>query len=125
MSGTLAACGDVSQPRAMAPAATSEQHLEREASAHAYMFACSEDYDCIAVPKAGLCRNGVKEAINRHHSDAYQETFSGLRRGPCTFLLIRDRRVARCDKEVGRCTLVIKNETPRLPPVFTPPSPGQ
>lgn len=98
----------------------SEAATRAEAGAHAYMFACEEDGDCIAVPKAGLCRNGVKEAINRRHEDAYKETFSKLRRGPCTFLLIRDRRVATCDKQAGRCVLVVPQKSSRLPAIFVP-----
>ena len=121
----LLACGDVSQSHDLAAAAAHQQSLEIDLSAHDYIFACQEDSDCVAVPKAGLCRNGIKEAVNRHHLQAYQEAFSKTRRGACTFLLIRDRRVARCDAASKRCSLVVKHEQPRLPAVFSPPGPAQ
>ena len=119
----MAACGDVAytQPE-QAPdmQALSPAEADAVAPQHAYLFACHDDADCVALPRAGACRNGVKEAVNRHHVAAYYEIFRHKRRPGCTFLLIRDRRAARCDGTTGQCKMMVEHQSPQLPAVFTP-----
>jgi hypothetical protein len=69
---------------------------------------CNTDADCVAVPRAGCCPHGWKEAIAVPQKDAYARDFACTRtpRPICPLFLVRDARVARCDGKAHLCEMV-------------------
>ena len=69
---------------------------------------CQADADCIAVPRAGCCHNGWKEAVNASQKDAYEQAnaCASTRRPICPMFMVRDTRVARCDMQLHLCEMV-------------------
>jgi hypothetical protein len=70
--------------------------------------ACRVDGDCVAVPRAGCCHNGWKEAVASSQKDAYEQAFACTRtpRPICPMYIVRDARVAKCDPHAHLCVLV-------------------
>lgn len=69
--------------------------------------ACQSDSDCVAVPRAGCCNNGWKEAVAVSQKDAYAKANACARAHPiCPMYRIRDGRVAKCDTQTRLCTMV-------------------
>lgn len=84
--------------------ATFAVQLERVGGAD--YLACQSDSDCIAVPKAGCCNNGYKEAVSKVDLDAYKAAHACKEERPmCAQFIIDDRRVARCST-AKKCELV-------------------
>jgi len=68
--------------------------------------ACQSDADCIAVPRAGCCDNGWREAVAASQKDAYAQANACTRRRPmCPMYRVRDRRVPYCDAQAHLCTM--------------------
>jgi hypothetical protein len=74
----------------------------------ATLRACHADADCVAVPRAGCCHNGWKEAVAVSQADAYQAANPCTKspRPICPMYMVRDPRVARCDVQTHLCTMV-------------------
>jgi hypothetical protein len=70
--------------------------------------ACNTDADCVAVPWAGCCPHGWKEAIAAPQKDAYARDFAcpQTRRPICPMYIVRDARVAKCDAREHLCEMV-------------------
>jgi hypothetical protein len=68
--------------------------------------ACQSDADCIAVPRAGCCNNGWKEAVNATQKDAYAAAFACHERKMCPMYIVRDTRQPKCDPGTHLCTMV-------------------
>ena len=70
--------------------------------------ACKGDADCVAVPRAGCCHNGWKEAVATSQKDAYARDFAcpAGTRPICPMFIVRDMRVAKCDAAAHLCTMV-------------------
>lgn len=80
-----------------------------DAGAPARFRACGADADCVAVPRAGCCHNGWKEAVAASQKDAYATSFVCPDPHPvCAMYLIRDAREARCDRATRLCTMIVK-----------------
>jgi hypothetical protein len=79
-----------------------------EGGASAQFRACSKDADCVAVPRAGCCHNGWKEAVAASQADAYNQANACTRspRPVCPMYMIRDVRVAQCEAHTHLCTMV-------------------
>jgi hypothetical protein len=91
------------------PSAAAEvPSAEAATGADARFRACQTDADCIAVPRAGCCRNGWKEAVAVTQQDAYAQANACTRtpRPICPMYIARDSRVARCDPQAHLCTMV-------------------
>ena len=68
--------------------------------------ACQSDSDCVAVPRAGCCDNGWKEAVAASQTDAYAQANACTRQRPmCPMFKVRDRRVAYCEPQTHLCSL--------------------
>ncbi len=69
---------------------------------------CNADPDCVAVPRAGCCRNGWNEAVNASQKDAYEQAYACTRtpRPICPMFMVRDTRVARCNAQSHLCEMV-------------------
>jgi hypothetical protein len=69
---------------------------------------CQADADCVAVPRAGCCHNGWKEAVNVSQKEAYEQdnACQSTRRPICPMFIVRDTRVARCDVPSHLCEMV-------------------
>jgi hypothetical protein len=68
--------------------------------------ACTTDTDCVAVPRAGCCDNGWKEAVAASQKDAYAQANACTRQRPvCPMYKVRDRRVAYCDPQAHLCAM--------------------
>jgi hypothetical protein len=68
--------------------------------------ACQSDADCLAVPRAGCCDNGWKEAVAASQTDAYAQANACTRQRPvCPMFKVRDRRVAYCEPQTHLCSL--------------------
>jgi hypothetical protein len=71
------------------------------------IFSCSVDTDCIAVPKAGCCHNGVLAAINTSEAEAYDVCFACTDPAPiCPLFQIKDTHVAQCNRAAHSCEMV-------------------
>ncbi len=70
--------------------------------------ACTIDDDCVAVPRGGCCHNGYNEAVNKHHTKAYENgtKCTANPRPMCPMFIIHDTRVAECDKGTKQCQMV-------------------
>jgi hypothetical protein len=68
--------------------------------------ACQSDADCVAVPRAGCCDNGWKEAVAASQTDAYAQANACTRQRPmCPMFKVRDRRVAYCEPQTHLCSM--------------------
>jgi len=68
--------------------------------------ACQSDVDCLAVPRAGCCDNGWKEAVAASQADAYAQANACTRQRPiCPMFKVRDRRVAYCEPQTHLCSM--------------------
>jgi hypothetical protein len=71
------------------------------------IYACQSDADCVAVPRAGCCNNGYKEAIARGQEEAYRAAHPCARkRMICPQFVINDRRQPLCDSAEQQCVMV-------------------
>lgn len=69
-------------------------------------LACSANSDCVAVPKAGCCNNGYKEAVNRNFIEQYKAANACKEQGVmCAQYLVNDTRIARCDTQAKKCEM--------------------
>jgi hypothetical protein len=91
-----------SPPTSPVPAAEADGGLA------AQYRSCQADADCVAVPRAGCCHNGWKEAVNSSQKDAYEQAnaCASTRRPICPMFMVRDTRVARCDGQSHLCEMV-------------------
>ena len=86
---------------------TLEKTGTNPSAAAADYVTCSEDSQCIAVPKAGCCHNGIKEAVNRDKVDAYRAANTCKITHPiCPQFMVDDRRVAHCNLTSHQCEMV-------------------
>jgi len=68
---------------------------------------CQQDGDCVAVPLAGCCDNGWNTAVNRADVQAYEKAGACHRSRPiCPMYIVRDTRVAECNKATHQCEMV-------------------
>jgi hypothetical protein len=68
---------------------------------------CNVDDDCVAVPRGGCCSNGWKEAVNKHHTKAYENaTKCKNPQQICPMFVVLDQRVAQCDTGTKQCKMV-------------------
>jgi hypothetical protein len=69
---------------------------------------CQADADCVAVPRAGCCHNGWKEAVAVSQTDAYEKANACAKspRPVCPMYIVRDARFARCEPQSHLCTMV-------------------
>jgi hypothetical protein len=68
---------------------------------------CQIDDDCVAVPLGGCCRNGWKTAVSRDEADAYEDaTACDQPRTICPMYIVRDTRVAECNRGTLHCEMV-------------------
>ena len=68
--------------------------------------ACQTDADCLAVPRAGCCDNGWKEAVAASQADAYAQANACTKQRPmCPMFKVRDRRVAYCEPQTRLCSM--------------------
>jgi hypothetical protein len=68
---------------------------------------CQWDVDCVAVPLAGCCNNGWKEAVNRSQIDVYEKDGACTRAHPiCPMYIVNDTRVPECNKITHACEMV-------------------
>jgi hypothetical protein len=100
-----------SVPAAAAPADTAsarEGASGGDGGVSAQLRACRADADCVAVPRAGCCHNGWKEAVAVSQADAYRNGNPCTKspRPICPMYMVRDPRVPRCDSQTHLCTLV-------------------
>jgi|HubBroStandDraft_4_1064222.scaffolds.fasta_scaffold670258_2 hypothetical protein len=93
-----------SAPEEAAPVA----RADADAGPSAQYRSCQADADCVAVPRAGCCHNGWKEAVNVSQKDAYEQAnaCTSTRRPICPMFMVRDTRVARCDTPSHLCEMV-------------------
>ncbi|HTQ45355.1 MAG TPA: hypothetical protein VMI75_21505 [Polyangiaceae bacterium] len=69
--------------------------------------ACESDVDCVAVPQAGCCNNGWKEAVVRSQVDVYEKGGACTRAHPiCPMYIVNDTRVPECNKLTHACEMV-------------------
>ena len=86
---------------------TLEKTGTNAAAGSADYLMCSEDSDCIAVPKAGCCNNGYKEAVNKDRVDSYRAANTCKIAHPmCAQFIVEDKRVAQCNRTSHRCEMV-------------------
>jgi len=84
------------------------------AAASADYLTCSDDAECIAVPKAGCCGNGYKEAVNKNRVDSYRAANTCKIAHPvCPQVIIDDNRVAHCNRTSHQCELVQPSASPQ------------
>ncbi|HEY3822434.1 MAG TPA: hypothetical protein VGL81_34950 [Polyangiaceae bacterium] len=77
-----------------------------DAGVGAQFRACQSDADCVAVPRAGCCNNGWKEAVAVSQKDAYAQANACTRKRPiCPMFRVRDARVAYCEASTHLCSL--------------------
>jgi hypothetical protein len=70
-------------------------------------FACNVDSDCVAVPRAGCCNNGYKEAVNKSEVAAYDAANACANPHPiCPLYVINDTRVAECNFQSHECEMI-------------------
>lgn len=94
---------------AYAPAAGAEggSSATADAGVAAQFRACQADADCVAVPRAGCCNNGWKEAVAVSQRDAYAQAGACGKAHPiCPMYKVRDARVAKCDTQAHLCVMV-------------------
>lgn len=69
--------------------------------------ACNTDDDCVAVPRGGCCSNGWMEAVNKHHTKAYENaTKCTVHNMMCPMYMVHDTRVAECNGSTKKCEMV-------------------
>lgn len=103
----VVACSANTDDASAEPAAESQDQDIKKS-----ITACSVDADCVAVPRGGCCQNGYLEAVNKHHTKAY-ENASKCTLNPrpmCPLFMIRDTRVAQCDSAASQCKMVAIDE---------------
>jgi hypothetical protein len=77
-----------------------------DGGAPAQFRACTMDSDCVAVPRAGCCRNGWMEAVAVSQKDAYARAGKCAEPHPiCPMYIVQDKRVALCDNATHLCTM--------------------
>lgn len=70
-------------------------------------LSCSNDSDCVAVERAGCCRNGWKDAVNKDRVGDYAQANACKQRGTmCPQFIVNDDRVAACDTTKRQCVMV-------------------
>lgn len=98
---TTAAASPAAGEAGVATAATTDGGVDPQ------FRACQADSDCVAVPRAGCCNNGWKEAVAVSQKDAYAKAGACPRAHPiCPMYRVRDGRVAKCDTQAHLCTMV-------------------
>lgn len=71
------------------------------------VFTCKLDTDCVAVPKAGCCDNGWREAVNKSEVETYESLHTCAEASPvCSHLQVHDTRIAVCSNATQRCELI-------------------
>jgi hypothetical protein len=71
------------------------------------LFTCKLDTDCIAVPKAGCCDNGWREAVNKNEVESYASLYACTEVSPlCSHLQVHDTRIAVCGNATQKCELI-------------------
>lgn len=70
--------------------------------------ACRSDADCVAIPRAGCCVNGWKEAVASSQKDAYERAFTCTTkpRPMCPMYIVNDARIAKCEAQSHLCVMV-------------------
>lgn len=69
--------------------------------------ACNTDDDCVAVPQGGCCSNGWLAAVNKHHTQAYENaTKCKVQNMMCPMYVVDDTRVAQCNTAKKQCEMV-------------------
>jgi len=93
---------------APAPEAGAAAASDGDGGPGAQFRSCNADADCVAVPRAGCCHNGWKEAVNVSQKDAYEQAnaCASTRRPICPMYMVRDTRVARCNAQSHLCEMV-------------------
>ncbi|MGO8992520.1 MAG: hypothetical protein ACLQVI_04285 [Polyangiaceae bacterium] len=69
-------------------------------------YSCSVDSDCVAVPRAGCCPTGHKEAVNKQSVDAYKASVVCEGRRMCPQYRVLDRRLPFCSNDSHKCEMV-------------------
>jgi hypothetical protein len=76
----------------------------------AKIHACDTDDDCVAVDRGGCCSNGWLEAVNKHHTKAYENASkcTANPRPMCPMYMVHDTRVPECNAKSGKkqCEMV-------------------
>ena len=74
----------------------------------AKIHACKTDDDCVAVDRGGCCDNGWLEAVNKHHTKAYENSVkcTANPRPMCPMYMVHDTRVAQCNTGTKACEMV-------------------
>src|SRR5580692_5151485 len=83
-------------PVAATPEAGPATSSDADGGIAAQFRSCNADADCVAVPRAGCCHNGWKEAVNVSQKDAYEQANACTRtqRPICPMYMVRDVRIA-------------------------------
>src|SRR6185295_19091178 len=102
--GAVACSADTSTDDPMAEPDSAVQDSELRKS----ITSCNQDDDCVAVSRGGCCQNGWMEAVNKHHTKAYENaTKCTLNPRPmCPMYLVHDTRVPQCDTTAKQCKMV-------------------
>ena len=105
---TQAASASEPPVAASAPEAGPVGTTDGDGGLAAQFRSCGADADCVAVPRAGCCHNGWKEAVNATQKDAYEQAYACTRtpRPICPMYMVRDTRVARCNAQSHLCEMV-------------------
>jgi hypothetical protein len=95
-------------PSAAQPVESIGPGAEVDAGAAAQFRGCAKDADCVAVPRAGCCHNGWKEAVAASQRDAYEKANACAitPRPVCPMYIVRDTRIAKCDAQSKLCVMV-------------------
>jgi hypothetical protein len=90
------------------PMASAGPGADVDAGVAAQFRTCQKDADCVAVPRAGCCHNGWKEAVAASQRDAYEKANACTitPRPVCPMYIVRDPRIAKCDAQSKLCVLV-------------------
>jgi hypothetical protein len=93
---------------APSPLASAAPGADVDAGVPAQYRACRADADCVAVPRAGCCDNGWKEAVAASQKSAYERAFAcAITPHPmCPMYIARDTRIAKCEPKAHLCVLV-------------------
>ena len=100
--GIVACSADTDDASAEPASEIQDQELRKS------ITSCSVDADCVAVPRGGCCSNGYNEAVNKHHTKAY-ENASKCKLFPhpmCPMFMIHDTRVAECNTGTKQCQMI-------------------
>lgn len=67
---------------------------------------CADDSECVAVPRAGCCNNGIKDAVNKDRIAAYREAKKCTNRNViCPQFIVDDQRPAKCNRSSHQCEM--------------------